>query len=549
MITSNVGRRPDPDDERSGRAPRRVVEITLTVISLALLWVALAMPAALPQFSPAAFIRLPLAALAVAAIIAVLPARLGRWVAVPAGLVVGALLLLKALDIGFGYVLGAPFNPLTDWPQLRAGSAVLRSAVGTVKTVLIIAAVVVAVLAAGTVLVLAARRVAKAAGSHRVRARRILLAATLAWTVCAVAGLQAGHGPVATLGGAQLSRLSTNPLRLGPDPWADTPPSRLLTQLRGHDVLLVFVESYGRVAVQQSAAAPEVAPAVDRALTVQTQKLSAAGYQARTGFLTSPTFGGLSWHAHATLQAGVWVDSQAAYQQLITSRRTNLSSAFARAGWRTVGDQPANTADWPQGMRFYHWQSLYDGRSDGYTGPAFGFGRIPDQYTLKNFAQHELGPGHEPVMAEIDLVSSHGPWARVPELLPWSQIDDQSRYPPMANAGPPADKLWQHPSQGRQAYANSIIYSIDSLVMFLQHVHDPNLVVIMLGDHQPAAAVSGQHAGRDVPISIISNDPAVLRPAADWQWTAGLKPSPDAPVWPMSDFRNKFLSAYSSPQH
>lgn len=535
----------DRGRDRSAGKPRQIVRIVLTVMSIAVIWGALAMPAGLLQFSPGAFVRLPLAALAVAAIIALLPARPARWVAVLAGLVAGFILLLKALDIGFLYVVGAPFNPLTDWSQLLAASAVLRDAVGGAKTVIIVSAVILAVVLAYTALVLAARRVANLTTAHRSTARWVIAVSTLIWVICAITGLHAGNGPIATIGGAPITRLPTHPLKLGPDPWANTPPKKLLTQLRGHDVLLIFVESYGRVAVQESAAAPSVAPAVDRDLDIQTQTLAAAGYHARTGFLTSPTFGGLSWHAHATLQAGVWISSQPGYQQVITSRRTNLSSAFARAGWRTVGDQPANTAAWPQGMAFYHWQALYDGRHDGYTGPRFGFGRIPDEYTLKNFAHLELQPHHQPVMAEIDLVSSHGPWARVPKLLPWSEVNDDNLYRPMANAGPPADQLWQHPTEGKQAYATSIIYSINSLVTFLQHVHDPNLVVIMLGDHQPAAAVSGQHASRDVPISILSNDPAVLRPAAQWGWTAGLKPRPYVPVWPMSAFRNRFLRAYS----
>lgn len=538
-------------DAESGQPGwRLVVRIALTVLSVAAVWAALAVPAALPQFSPQAFIRLSLGAIGVAAIVTALPGRWAHWLAGPAGVAAGALLMLKVLDIAFIYVLGAPFNPRTDWSEILSGFAVLRDAVGGAKSALIVSAVVVAVLLVFTGLVLAARRIANATTSRRAVARPLIAAVTAIWLIFAVVGVNAGGGPVATIGGAQLSHLQTHPLHLGPDPWATTPSDQLLTQLRGHDVLLVFVESYGRVAVQESSAAPGVAPAVDRDLDIQTRALATAGYHARTGFLTSPTFGGLSWHAHSTLQAGVWVDSQAGYNQLLSSQRTTLSSAFARAGWRSVGVQPANTAAWPQGEAFYHWSALYDNRSLGYVGPAFGFGRVPDEYTLKNFGQLALQQPHrQPVMAEIDLVTSHGPWARLPKLVPWSQVDERSIYPPMATGSLPADQLWQHPDQGKQAYATSIIYSINSLVTFLQHINDPNMVVVMLGDHQPAAAVSGQHASRDVPISIISDDPAVLRPAAGWKWTAGLRPDPDAPVWPMSAFRNRFLSAYSSVRH
>ena len=41
-----------------------------------------------------------------------------------------------------------------------------------------------------------------------------------------------------------------------------------------------------------------------------TGELGAAGYRARSGFLTSPTFGGSSWLAHASLMSGLWVDDQ-----------------------------------------------------------------------------------------------------------------------------------------------------------------------------------------------------------------------------------------------
>jgi hypothetical protein len=105
------------------------------------------------------------------------------------------------------------------------------------------------------------------------------------------------------------------------------------------------------------------------------------------------------------------------------------------------------------------------------------------------------------------------------------------------------------PSLQKQGYKTSIIYSINSLVTFLRHVNDPNLVVIMLGDHQPTTSVSGQNPSHDVPISIISNDPKVLRAPAEWKWTDGLVPATNAPVWRMSAFRNKFLSAYSSGRH
>jgi hypothetical protein len=69
-------------------------------------------------------------------------------------------------------------------------------------------------------------------------------------------------------------------------------------------------------------------------------------------------------------------------------------------------------------------------------------------------------------------------------------------------------------------------------------------VLILLGDHQPATIVSGPGASRDAPITIIAHDPAVMERIAGWGWQDGMRPGPTAPVWPMSAFRDRFLTAY-----
>ena len=82
----------------------------------------------------------------------------------------------------------------------------------------------------------------------------------------------------------------------------------MLSGLRGKDVLLVFVESYGR-----TRAGP--AHRRGRRLMPGTSGCISAGFSSRSGWLTSPTFGGVSWLAHVTLQSGLWVDSQQRYDR------------------------------------------------------------------------------------------------------------------------------------------------------------------------------------------------------------------------------------------
>jgi hypothetical protein len=87
-------------------------------------------------------------------------------------------------------------------------------------------------------------------------------------------------------------------------------------------------------------------------------------------------------------------------------------------------------------------------------------------------------------------------------------------------------------------------YSLKSFITFLERYGTDKTVVVFLGDHQPAPLVTGPDASRDVPITILARDPAVLARVSGWGWSEGLTPSPDGPVWPMHTFRDRFLSTF-----
>jgi len=302
----------------------------------------------------------------------------------------------------------------------------------------------------------------------------------------------------------------------------------------------VFVESYGRVALEGSS----FSPGVNAVLAAGNTRLDEAGFASRSAYLTSPTFGAISWLAHATLQSGLWVDSQPRYDVLVTSPRLTLSRLFQRAGWRTVADVPANNRDWPQGV-FYDYDHVYDSRNVGYQGPRFGYPTMPDQYTLDAFHRLELAPEHRrPVMAEIDLITSHAPWSRTPRMIDQAEVGDGSVYDGMPEQLPSAGDIWPSPERVKAAYGESIEYSLEALVSFVTHYGDDDLVMVVLGDHQPATIVSGEGADHDVPVAVLSRDRTVLDRVSDWGWTDGLRPDPDAPVWRMDAFRDRFLAAF-----
>jgi hypothetical protein len=263
--------------------------------------------------------------------------------------------------------------------------------------------------------------------------------------------------------------------------------------------------------------------------------------------VTAPSYGGISQLAHSTLQAGVWVNSTQRYAELIGTSRFTLSGAFGKAGWRTVSDSPSNGPSWPPGKSFYHYDQLLNRDNVGYHGPIFSYASMPDQYTFAAFQRLELAPGHKPVMAEIDMVSSHWPWTPLPAMVPWDKVGDGSVFDPMPAKSPSPITVERNASKERRFYGKAIQYSMQALTSWVTELGDPNLVLILLGDEQPDAPVSTPgRTSHDLPISIIARDPSVFRQIASWRWQDGLLPGRSAPLAPMSAFRNQFLAAFST---
>jgi phosphatidylglycerophosphate synthase len=537
----------------SARVRPRWVRPVVDAVAVLLLWLALTLPHRPQELSPAAVLAIPVELLLFVALALVLPARWGRLTAVVGGLLLTATVVLSVLDLGFYEAFDRPFNPLSDPRYVGSGLDLVNRSAGRAGQVLAVGGFLLGVAAAVTVCVWATSRLRRAAHRSPRAWSRVVAVLTAVWTVAAVTGTEVSGLPVANAPALSLVRSQVGEVRaelhdravfqhaLSHDAYAATPAGDLLTRLRGKDVVLVFVESYGRVAVEGS----WFAPMVQRTLTTATADLGSMGFSARSGWLRSPTFGGISWLAHSTLQTGLWIDSQQRYDQVLAGNRLTLTSAFEGAGWRTVSDVPSDDGLWTQGRRFYGFDRMYNSKDVGYQGPRFSYARIPDQYTLRAFTQRELDrPGRPPVMAEIDLVSSHTPWTPLPRIVPWSQLGDGSVYDGMHASHTSFFQLVGGPDQQRD-YARSIQYSLRSLVSFVRHAHDKNLVMLVLGDHQPNSNVSGLGVSHDVPISLVAHDPKVLDRISSWGWTGGLRPSSDGPVLDMDHFRDRFLSAFS----
>jgi hypothetical protein len=521
-----------------------------------IVWGALVAPDETNRLTPSAFVRVPLEGLILVALALVLPARIRRVVAFIVGPALGLLVIVKVLDMGFFATFDRPFNPIDDTSSAGIGIETLRDSIGRTQANLLVAGAVLLAVLVLVLTTLAVLRVTRVAALHRRWSLPIVAGLAVVWALCWVFGAQlVSYAPIASTSAASLTLREVRAVRAGVDDpavfaddirhdrYKDTPPSTLLAGLKGKDVLLVFVESYGQSAVEGSS----FAPGVDATLAKGDKQLKAAGFSARSGFLTSATFGGISWLAHSTLQAGVWVDTQRRYDQLVKSDRLTLATAFRKAGWRTVADVPSNDRTWPEGTSFYHYDKLYDRRNVGYKGPKFSYASMPDQYVFLALQRLELGKrDRRPLFAEVDLVSSHAPWNRIPKMIPWSTVGNGSIFKHMPVSTLTRSALFSDHSKVRAAYGQSIQYTMSALVSFVRNYGDKNLVLVVLGDHQPAKIVSGESPSHEVPISVIAHDPKVLDRISGWGWNPGLKPNRNAPVWQMDAFRNHFFSAFTS---
>lgn len=533
-----------------GAGPGAAVLTAVAVVALALVPL---VPGALGRDGPAALVGIPGESIAVVLLLLIAVRRAPRTAAAVAfGVVVIAAIVLAAIDLVFRATIDRPFNPAFDGKALVDGYGVVADTMGPVGAASALAIVAVAAVAGVAAIAAAAMRVGGAAGTGP-RGRVVVGGIAVAWIVLALAGIRVGTDlPVAASRSTgelvaateravtSMRELEAFDREVRADPLATVPDAELLGALEGKDVVIAFVESYGRVAVEPA----PFTEIVHRALDGGEAGLTRAGYEARSAFLTSPTFGGVSWLAHSTLQAGVWVDSPQKYARLLAGERRTLSGVFGAAGWHTMSVVPSNERPWETGRAFYGFDTMLDQRNMGYRGPRFGYAEMPDQFTWSVFHSRRAEIAG-PIMAEVDLVSSHTPWTPLPQFVEWARLGDGRVFAGQAARGESRADVWQDPARVRTLYGESLAYTLGATFSYLETFPQPDLVLVLVGDHQPWQIVSGEGSGHDVPITIIAQDPAVFDALASWGWEDGVHPSPTAPVWRMDAFRDRFVDAFS----
>ena len=94
------------------------------------------------------------------------------------------------------------------------------------------------------------------------------------------------------------------------------------------------------------------------------------------------------------------------------------------------------------------------------------------------------------------------------------------------------------------AYVDSVRYALETIAGYLEWRADDDLVLVLVGDHQPAASITGPGARWDVPVHVVGPR-ALLEPLADAGFVFGLVP-PDDAIGEMHDLALRLLRALES---
>ncbi|TBN39104.1 sulfatase [Paracoccus subflavus] len=450
----------------------------------------------------------------------------------------------KTADWAMNAALGRPFNVLADLPLLAPGAELARETLGLSGLLAGLAATLALGAAAGAALWWATGQWSR----HPLPPAMAigLAAAGGAFTATALAGAAwAGNGPYAAARLALFQQTARDLRQMralaARDELAGT--AGLLAAI-DRDVLVIFVESYGRASFDVPFHADR-----HRATLEQAQpRLAQAGLAMRSGFLVAPTQGGQSWLSHATLANGLWIADQTRYRTALVSGRQGLFHHARQAGFRTAAVMPAITRPWPEAatMGFDHILAAGD---LGYRGLPFNWVTMPDQFTLAatdRLLRDRTGPPH--LFAQVALISSHAPWVPAARLLDWNRLGNGAVFDAMARAGDPPEVVWRDRDRVRHAYRDAVDYSLRTVLDYARlHAADPPLMIV-LGDHQAVPWVAGQDVP-DVPVHLIG-PPHLVDRAASWGLAPGLVPPIGHEALPMDQMRNLILRGFGTlPPH
>ncbi len=476
-----------------------------------------------------------------------------RW-----GLVAALLLLvvLKLADYGTFTAFNRAFNPVIDLHLVAAAWNLGSGSIGSPLAALVVVGIMLGLGALGLALWWA---LGQWQGVTPARGWRIGagVAAALAGVVAVAEigqAMRAWALPATPPGAAFTARVAVERARTyrtaltelaafrraaASDPFDGAPG--LFAALEGRDVLIVFVESYGRASFDN----PLYASTHTATLRAAEAEIAESGLAMRSGWMTAPMSGGQSWLAHGTVASGLTTGDQVRYAAMLGSARRTLFHLAAQSGYSTAAVMPAITMPWPE-ADLLGFDTVLAAGDMGYRGQPFNWVTMPDQFTLARYGDL-LPPAEAPRFVQIALISSHAPWVPVPEMIDWDAVGDGTIFDQWALSGDPPEVVWRDRDRVRDQYRQSVDYALQAAFGYVARRGEREgagaPLMIVLGDHQAAGFVA-QGESLDVAAHLIG-PPEVVALFDGWDWTPGMIPENDLTAWPMAAFRDAFLRATS----
>jgi len=468
---------------------------------------------------------------------------------------VSSIAVLKSADFFMFISLNRGFNVVADLPLVASLYNLIGGVFGRPAAISAIIASALVILGVIALLWWACRIWSSLPCSKPVAQAAALAAVVFGGIVVADVGVKMNywHLPVSFPGTAftarvGLERIDTARLTLAnlrtfrtaakTDPFAT---QNKLYDLVDRDVLIIFVESYGRTSFDT----PFYATNHRQTLSNAQARLNKLGLAMSSTFLSSPTKGGQSWLAHSTFANGLWIDNQTSYAAALNSNRQSLFHIAARSGFRTAAVMPQITLEWPE-SQFMGFDIVLAASDLGYKGKPFNWVTMPDQFTFKAMDQllRNDDENSPPQFIQMALGSSHAPWVPIPDLIAWDDVGDGTIFNPIVEASVPPSVVWKDEERVRMQYRDAIDYALESVFAYAAlHANDPPLMIIV-GDHQAARFVALDDRP-DVPMHIVGPEHLVAL-LSDKDFHDGLIPSTNTSVRRMDSMRAHLLQSLSS---
>lgn len=234
------------------------------------------------------------------------------------------------------------------------------------------------------------------------------------------------------------------------------------------DIFFIIIESYGDILYT----APKYSKRYDLFLKQQQQILDDYNLVAFSQLSKSPTFGGMSWLASATLLTGNYVKTSAHHSFLEHHKKQvySIIDLLNDSGYATISVEPGSHYQAEEEKSFLRFEETFIRGDLNYQGEPYGWGLVPDQYTLGYISDIVIPKQKERFFVQIKLVSTHSPF-EVPKIQDhWQKLNRAKAY--------------KNSPDILERYYQSIEYTMKSVVDFISQQRDDSLY-ILVGDHQP----------------------------------------------------------------